>query len=47
MFKSETKGEVGAGKIEELEDLFASGSEDHGGNRGAEGKGDALADMAD
>ena len=37
--KSETKteGEAGAGKIEEVEDLLASGSEDHGGGEGNEG----------
>ena len=36
--KSETKGEAGIGKIEELEDLFALGSKDgdnHGGDAGA------------
>ena len=38
----ETKGKVGAG--EEQEDLFRSGSEDHGGDQGAEGKDNAPAD---
>ena len=44
---SETEGEVGAGEIEEEEDLFASGSEDHGGDAGTKGKDDAPANMAD
>ena len=43
----ETKDKVGAGEIEEREDLFASGSEDNGGGAGAEGAGDAPANMAE
>ena len=44
--ESETKGKVGAGKIEELEDLFVSGSEDHGGDGGAGAKEDKPVDTA-
>ena len=47
MSESESKGKVGASKIEELEDLFPSGSKDHGGDGGARGKDDVPDDMAD
>ena len=45
--ESETEGKVGTGEIEEQEDLFESGSKDHGGDEGSWGKDDAPADMAD
>ena len=47
MSESETKDVVGAGEIEEPEDLFASSSEDHGGDGGAKGKDNTPANMAD
>ena len=43
--KSETKGEVVVGEIEEPEDLFVLGSEDHGGDGGTKGKDNAPANM--
>ena len=45
--ESETEGKVGAGEIEELQDLFVSGSEDHGADGGAKGEDDVPADTAD
>ena len=41
MSESETEGKAGTGKIEEPEDLFMSGSKDHGGDGGTRGKDDA------
>ena len=43
----ETKDKVGAGEIEEQEDLFALGSKDRGGDGGAKGKADVPANTAD
>ena len=42
----EAKGKVGASKMKEQEDLFASGSEEDGGDGGAKGEGIAPAGMA-
>ena len=47
MSESETKDEVGAGKIEEQEDLFMSGNEDNKDDEGTGGVNDTPSDTTE